>query len=206
MNIRIICLLLTSVVMLSGCLTGPTKLEDALALDINHFKSTMNIKDDEFEPIVVFSTLKGLQGKQGLLGVVGTDEFLRGFLDKRTGQKSYQVYVNFRHRAGQWLFPYQANYGRPLMTTKVDRIGSDVDCTGSRYSGCSYRETIVFSVPEKEFRRVQENATPADFKTKAWKFKVKTKAGEDYLSAILLPEVIALMDAMDEYQPVQMQQ
>tara|TARA_R110002096_G_scaffold245529_2_gene437764 strand:+ start:56 stop:655 length:600 start_codon:yes stop_codon:yes gene_type:complete len=189
-------LALLMLIYLSACAGNPQQqLDAALKLDVDHFKQHLTIEDDEFENIVVFST------HQGLKNTSGTDEFLRGFIDKRTGIKTYQVYVSMKHRSGQWLYPYRASFGRPLITTQTKRIGSDVDCY-SRYSSCRYVEIVTFMIPEKEVLRVANNATPADFKTSAWKFKIKTKASEDYLGAILLPEILALIDTMNNYEPI----
>lgn len=198
--------LLLAVALLSSCATTQRQLEEALSLDVDHFKQTMHVKDDPMEVSATFSTHKGFQAKHGLLGVVWSDSFLRGFVDKRTGEKTFQVYVVLRHTTNQWALPYQANYGRPLRTSPVQRVSSNVDCSAKDlYGSCRYEEHAVFTVEEAELRRVQRDATPEDFKSKGWLFKVKNRSGQDYDDGILLPEVIALLEAMDSYAPVAMQ-
>ena len=96
------------------------------------------------------------------------------------------------------------NYGKPLRTQETITISSDVDCTASRYSGCTYFEHFAFEVDESELRRIQNEATPTDFKTKAWIFKVKTKSGNDFKEGLSLAEIVALLEVMDTYQPVEM--
>lgn len=180
-----------------------SQVERALELPVGHFKETMRIDDDPLETVATFSTADGFKATQGLLRVVWSDAFLRGFIDKQTGLKHYQVYVVLRHTNGDWHWPYQANYGRPLRTTEARRIGSDVDCSVSGvYGSCKYEEHAVFDVDEEELRRVQRDATPQDFTTKVWGFKLKNKSGNDYDDGLLLAEIVALLEVMDSYEPV----
>lgn len=192
------------VIFMSGCAAHYQQLnkEKFFSLDKQHFKNTITIKDDEFEPTVVITTAKGFSEKYGLLGIVWNDAFLRGFINKNTGDKSIQVYVIKNHQGDGWLFPYQVNYGKPLRTQEVIKIDSDVDCTGSTYTGCTYFEHFAFDVDESELRRIQNESTEEDFKTKAWLFKVKCKSGEDYMEGLPLPEIIAFLEVMDSYKPV----
>lgn len=201
-------LLILSISVIYGCasqMQGESQTKQALSLDVSHFRRTIKIKDGPLENLVVFSTQSGFQEKRGLLGIVWNDQFIRGFLEKKSGKKYYQVYVYLMHQSKGWLYPYQANFGKPLMTARTKSIDSDVSCSGSRYSGCTYVEQFGFVVPERELRRIQNNATPNDMKNKAWVFKVKTKSGRDYRGIIFLAEIIALLETMDAYRPIQTQ-
>ena len=192
--------------LLSGCTTTAKQVEQALSLDVDHFKQTMDITDDAMETTVVFSTQGGWTQKHGLLGIVWSDSFLRGFINKRSGHKSFQVYVAMRHTQGGWARPYQANYGRPLRTTDVEKVGTDVDCSGmDMYGSCKYEEHVVFDIHADEVLRIWSEVTPEDFKTLVWKFRIKNQGTEDYDDGILLPEMVALIEMMNEYQYTAMQ-
>lgn len=191
---------------LAGCATTEQKVKEALSLDVEHFKQTMLITDDSMETTVVFSTQDGFVEKHGLLNIVWSDSFLRGYIDKRTGHKRFQVYVAMRHTLGDWAHPYQANYGRPLRTTDVTKVHTDVDCSGSDlYGSCKYDEHVIFDIHPDEVLRIWTDVTPEDFKTLVWKFRVKNQGTKDYDDGILLPEMVALVDMMNEYQFVAIQ-
>lgn len=187
---------------LAGCNTTQRQIDLAQSLDVDHFKQTMKITDDRLEPVVTFSTVGGFQEKRGLLGIVWSDSFMRGYIDKSSGKQSFVVYVAMRHTEGDWLHPYQANYGRPLQTTKTKKVNSDVDCSGKDlYNSCTYSEHVVFDVEIDEVMRVWNETTTeqlSDLKN-SWFFKVKNQGGQDYTDAILLPEMLALVEAMNEY-------
>lgn len=180
------------------------EIQKALSLTPEHFRQTTKIKDDEFESVVIFSTEGGYSEKRGLLGVVWSDEFLRAFVDKKSGAVKFQVYVAWVHQGSGWMHPFQANYGKPLVVTPTEKVVSDVSCTGSKYSGCIYSEHVAFSLSESEFRRVIEGATSSDLTSKVWRFRVKGQSGQDYDGAILLSEFFGLKAAIDQHRPVAM--
>lgn len=195
---------LVFIIMFStGCAATFQKREvdRVFSLNVEHFKNTISIQDDGLESVAVISTEKGYSTKHGLLNVVWNDLFLRGFIDKKSGVKSYQVYVALAHRSNNWLTPYQVNYGKPLKTASAKKIHSDVDCTASKYSGCTYFEHFTFKPEESELRRIVEKAKPEDFKKATWKLRIKTQGGQDINEFIPLPEVIAFMEVMDSYKP-----
>lgn len=188
-------------VIICGCSTTQQQVEKALNLDVDHFKQTMQITDDQMETTVAFSTAGGFVQKHGLLGIVWSDSFLRGYIDKRTGNKTFQCYVALRHTEGNWAHPYQANYGRPLRTEEVTKVHSDVDCSASDlYGSCKYEEHIVFNIHPDEVLRIWMEVTPEDFKDKVWKFRIKNRGTQDYDDGILLPEMLALVETMNDYQ------
>ena len=177
-------------------------MEDEVArfrsLDKQHFIDTITIKDDAFETYVVISTLNGFIQNWPRRHRLQPDSFLRGYIDKKTGIKSFKVYVHLKHYTGNWLYPYQANYGRPLRTSETIRVSSDVDCGG--YS-CRYDEHAVFTVDEAELRRM-ETLTPEDIATKTWVFKLKNQGGEDIMDGFNVNEILGFLEVMDNYKPI----
>ncbi|RZV37301.1 MAG: hypothetical protein EX272_05765 [Chromatiales bacterium] len=192
---------------IAGCAASPQqKLDELLSLDEAHFRDAMTITDDSLETTVVFSTQGGWAEKHGVLGIVWSDSFLRGYIDKQTGHKTFQAYVAMRHTLGGWAHPYQANYGKPLRTTDVSKVSTDVDCSASDlYGSCKYEEHVVFTIHPDEVLRIWTEVTPEDFKTKVWKFRIKNQGTKDYDDGIPLPEMLALVNAMNEYSYVPMQ-
>lgn len=180
------------------------QLAEARALPTEHFAGAVTIKDDALEATATFSTDKGFKEKRGLLGIVAEDQFLRASLDKKTGARTYQVYVAMTYRGDQWREPYQANFGTPLQTVAVKRLHRKAECEKKREYGCIRVEHVGFELPAAEFARVAETATPADMKEKMWVFRLKTRDAKDYNGEIPLAEFAGLKQAMDAHKIVAM--
>jgi hypothetical protein len=203
MRFKFLFSILILIILNVGCATQfkNREVERIKNLSVEHFRNTITINDDGLESVAMISTQNGYSVKHGLLNIVWNDLFLRGFIDKKTGVKSYQVYVSLTHQNNQWLNPYQVNYGKPLQTTSTIKVHSDVNCSSSKYVGCTYFEHFTFKPEISELRRV-EKAKPEDYKSKRWVLRIKTQAGKDIEEFIPLPEVAAFMEAMDGYKPL----
>jgi len=70
-----------------------------LSLTMEHFRDTATVKDDALGTVATISTQNGYQEKRGLLRIVWNDTFLRGFIDKATGRRTFQVYQLIPTRA-----------------------------------------------------------------------------------------------------------
>lgn len=188
-----------------GCsskqLNTPIQEDEAARLrsmDKQHFIDTIKIKDDQFELYAVISTQNGFIQHWPPGNKIQSDAFLRGFIDKKTQSKSFQVYIKLKHYMGDWLFPYQANYGRPLRKSDTNRVSGDVSCSYQ----CRYNEQITFSVEEDELRRMK-TLSAEEVATKVWIFKLKTKSGHDIMEGFNVNEILALLDVIDSYKTVQ---
>ncbi len=197
-------LLLIALLVLSGCSINPTQAQlqrQALGLSVEHFQNGVTVKDDAFETSAILSTQKGVVPPRQLLQKTWSDEFVRGFINKKTGAKSYQVYVILDRYGWGWVKPYRANFGSPLRTVPTVRIDREKICTKKKQP-CTRREVVGFGLPPGELRRVVETASAGDLKTKVWGFKIKTKDGSDYVGTLPLAEIIGLYRAMQAYKPV----
>lgn len=131
--------------------------------------------------------------------IVWDDTFLRSFVDKKTGKTTFQVYQRFAYTSSGWRFYQSANYESDtgLKSTEVTKIGSDVDCSYSRYSGCTYYETIGFEVDELVLRSVANKFSLGALT--AWKIRFKSKAGVDSDQGLVAAEVSGLLAVVDRY-------
>ena len=199
-------LLAALMTIVAGCSINPSKSElmhHVMGLSIEHFQHAVTVKDDAYEQFAVLTSKNGFVPPRHLTQKNWSDEYLRGFIDKKTGAHSYQVYVIIDRWGWDWIKPFQANFGKPLTSEKTVRIGREKVCNRKK-SPCVRREIVGFSLPEHELRRVVDNATPQDLKSRVWLFKIKTKDGSDYNSGLPLAEIIGLYRAMQAYQPVTM--
>jgi hypothetical protein len=125
--------------------------------------------------------------------------FLRAFIDKKSGKTSFQVYQVIYYQGSGWNFFQRVNFETPSgpQSKPATVIKRDVDCTGSRYSGCTYIEHVAFDVDESLLRTIASGYSPG--KSSTWKFKFTAKSGQDYNDGMLPAEVAGLLDKVDEY-------
>lgn len=187
--------------ILVGCAASnrEAQVQTAINLTKEHFRNTATIKDDSLDTIATISTVNGFQEKRGLLGIVWDDNFLRAFVEKKSGRTTIQLYQVIYYQGSGWNFYQTVNFetvtgpeSRPLTIIK-----RDVDCTGSRYSGCTYVEHVAFDVNESLLRTIAERYQPGQLA--GWKFKFSSKSGKEYNDGMLPAEVAGLLEALDGY-------
>jgi len=185
----------------TGCATttSESQLQTALSLTKEHFKNTATVKDDFLDTVATITTINGFQEKRGLLGIVWDDNFLRAHIDKKSGKTSFQLYQVIYYQRSGWNFFQTVNFetasgpqSKPLTIIK-----RDVDCTGSRYSGCTYIEHVAFDVDEDLLRTIAQGYSPGQ--RAAWRFKFTARSGQDYNDGMLPAEVAGLLEKVDEY-------
>jgi hypothetical protein len=197
---------LVVVLGLAGCSINPSKAElqrRALGHSAAYFQRGVTVKDDDLERVAILTTANGVVPPRLLLQKNWSDEYVRGFINKTTGAHSYQIYVVIDRFGWDWIKPYAANFGTPLMSVPTVRINREKACTRKK-APCTRRETIGFALPARELRRVVDTYSAQDRQSKFWKFKVKTKDGSDYVGALPMAEIIGLHRAMQAYKPVPM--
>ncbi len=183
---------------LAACSTTDQQGAQLLALTDTHFRDTTTIKDGPLDVVATFSTVNGFQEKHGLLGIVWNDEFLRAFVDKKTGTIKFQLYAIIPYTDSTWRFYNGATYLTPNgpVAANVDVIDRDVDCTGSStFGGCSYTEQVAFDVPADVIQRLAD-AYGTDAAHHIWLFKFSAHSGSEYSDGIIPAEAKGLLEAM----------
>ena len=184
----------------AGCATTMTEdqVEALVAAQTPEtFDQTSIVKNDSLDTIATVSTEPGYQHRKGLLGVVWDDNFLRGFIDKKSGKTTIQVYQRITYE-GDWRYYRTVNYETPdgPVSTPVLSISRDVvTCAGSRYSGCTLSESFAFEVDETLLRTIAERYEPGAMA--AWRFKYGAQAAEDWQDGLLPAEVVGFLRALD---------
>lgn len=187
------------VLMLAGCSTLDSQVEDAKKLTKEHFRNTATLQDDSLDTVATITTVNGLQLKNGLLGVVGDDNFLRAFIDKKTGQVTYQFYQALRYRDSGWRYYNRINYKtvEGVQSTPATIISRNVDCTDSQYGGCNYEENVAIILDEKVLRMFASIYNPT--KPAGLMFKIASKSGVEYSDGMLVSEIAGLLERVDAY-------
>lgn len=170
--------------------------QQLMALTPADFQRTATLKDDPLDTTAQISTEPGFQEKRGLLKFVSYDNFLRAFIDKKTGRTDFQVYQYINY-GGSWRFYQTANFETPAgpESKQVTVISRDVGSC-STY-GCSFTEHIGFDVAEDLLRSIAAGYAAAP--GSVWRFKFGSKAGGDWQDGMATAEVAGLLAAVDIY-------
>jgi len=171
----------------------------------NQFKKTIVIRDDPTQNAVVFSTIKGGQEKQMTTGQVWNDNFLRGFIDKRTGGKTYQVY-NVVYYGGSgakasWKHFKQASYDmlRGVKLTPTTILREDENCSAlTVYGQCVYNEHVTFKVTDQLFEAMSTMYQSES--AKEWQYTLISESRESHRDIITIAEIAGLLASMNEYE------
>jgi len=187
--------------LLSGC-AGPSVQEQASQLVLltpEHFRDTATLKDDPLDTTAIITTEPGWKETKGLLKVVWNDEFLRVFVDKRTGAATFQVYTYVAYFAPGWHFYQTANYATPSGPTEVpvDVIDRHVIDCDAQAGGCDYSESVGFDVTEPFLKAIAATYSPGA--GNPWLFKLNAKSGDEYKDGLMPAEIAGCLMAVDAY-------
>jgi hypothetical protein len=169
-----------------------------LSLSMEHFRDTATLKDDALDTTATITTEPGFVEHHGLLRVVSDDGFLRGFIDKKTGAKTLQVY-EFITYYGDWRSYNTANYQTPDGPKSVPAIPiakEVVDCSGG-VSKCTVVEHVAFIVDESLLRQIAAGYVPG--KPAVWLYKLIAQAGPDFEDGFSNAEVAGFLAKVDAY-------
>jgi len=193
--------IIIATLILFSCVVSP---DNGILLDWQYFKEKVTVNDNASNAIVTFSTIKGFQKKHNSHQVVLDDSFLRGFIDKRTEAKTYQVYnvIYYTSSDSKWKRYRQANYQTPWGNKfiPVNLIKKEIDCSALPiYGKCLYSEHVSFEVDRVLLRTIANTYTPRIPTESVWQYKLIPKLGNNYEAELFTAEVIGLLDKMDKY-------
>ena len=179
------------------CTTNTVRAEDpALAsLPMEHFRDTATIADDPIAGTTTITTEKGFVSHKGILRSVSSDEFLKGVINKKTGQKSFQVDASVSYY-GRWRTYGTANYQaadgpRSLSTVQLGR-----DIGTCAVGNCLYTEHVAFTVDEALLRQLAAGYVPGN--PALWHFKLIPKVGPDYSGELSSAEIAGFLAKIDQ--------
>lgn len=176
----------------------PKKL---LSMTPEQFQSAVTVADDDLETIAVLSTEKGFKERRGaIIGSVLDDNYLRAYIDKKTGETKYELHQWIRYNGGLRRY-YSANYATPdgpksKDVTVVARNAGfcpDVEIVAD----CNVTEHVKITVDESLLRTIAANYRPNG--SVAWRFKLKAENSKDWQESMMAAEIAGLLRAVDAY-------
>jgi hypothetical protein len=185
--------------LIACALTGRAALAKdpaLLSLSMEHFRDTATVKNEPVDAALTISTQNGFVERSGPLHMVWHDEFLTAEIDKKTGQKSFQVHEEISY-GGSWRFyqsaTYQAANGpRAPATSHISR-----EAANCAVGDCLYTEHVAFPVDEEALRQVAAGYVPA--KPVIWQYRLIAKSGPAYNGGLSSAEIAGLLAKVDEY-------
>lgn len=166
------------------------------SLDMEHFRDTATVKDDPNDSATIITTEKGYVDHQGLLRTVWNDEYLKGAIDKKTGQKSFQVEAWMTYQ-GRWRTYQTASYQASNGTKSVPATQISKDLVNCAAGSCMNVERVEFPVDEALLRQLATGNTPG--RPTMWQFKLIGKSGPDYVAGLSSAEIAGFLAKVDEY-------
>lgn len=176
----------------------PRQVAQLFAITPAQFEASATIKDDALETFATITTEKGWQERDGLLGVVNSDNFFRAYIDKKTGATRFQVYHVIRYRQRGRASYDTVNYETPNgpVSVALTVINRSAELCRA-YQGCTYTEDFGFDVDEALLRTVAAQYAPG--KIAIWKYRLKAKSGQERNDGFAAAEVAGLLAAVDRY-------
>ena len=139
--------ILIGLILIVGCVsTHQTAKKEVFNLDTQHFKETTTVANVLSDSVVEFSTLNGYRPEK-FTGVGWLDSFLKGYVNKKTGKKDYQVYQFISYQGRGWRLYHRVDYQTPAGGTSkpLTRYHRELlNCASSR--GCTYEEHVVLTL------------------------------------------------------------
>ena len=176
--------------------TAHAKDPALLSLTMEHFRDTATVKDDPVAAVTTISTENGYVEHRGLMRMVWNDEYLTSVIDKKTGQRSFQVYAWVIYR-GSWRFYETANYQTTTGPKSVPATQVAKETENCAAGDCVFTERLSFPVDEELLRELAAANAPG--KPAIWAYKFTAKSGADYTGGLSSAEIAGLLAKVDEF-------
>jgi hypothetical protein len=162
------------------------------------FQARTTLSDDALDRVATLTSTNGFVEHRSFGGHAPDDVFLRAFIDKTTGQVSYQVYASIRYRAYSWVRWDSATYEAPggPLSARVDRIAR-LRTVCQRGWICPRSETIGLRIAGSVLRQQAELYIPGVMTP--WQFKVTARAGGERILMLSTAEIAGMLMAVDAY-------
>lgn len=137
---------------------------------------------------------------------VNADTFLRGYIDKKTRTRTFEV-----HQLIKYIDKKRRNYksaryqtARGPKSIGLTLLWSDVECILTSGKGCTYQEHIGFRVSERFLRDVAASYGSDNGGTPSWSLNFVPQSGDDFQAQIMAAEIKGLLDRMSKYEETMM--
>jgi hypothetical protein len=148
------------------------------------------VTNDPFSKSIEIDTLSFYRERGGLLQVVTSDEFLRAFVDKKTGEASLQIYFSSRY-LGDWIFYDRLAFIGGDGPQSVQAVSVTQETIGCSAYSCEHLEDVSAEIPVSVLRAATLGTGPA------WAFKVIGSGGQGVERGFLKTEIAGFLLAVE---------
>jgi hypothetical protein len=188
---------LASIIVLGFAVNSAHAKDPALlSLNMEHFRDTAIVKIDPADAVATITTENGYLEHTGPMRMVWNDEYLKGVVDKKTGQKSFQIYASIIYKGNLRSFE-TATYQTAGATQSVPVTTLNTEATNCAVGDCTYTERIAFPVDEEFLRQLAAAYVPG--RPALWRFKVIARSGPPYIGELSNAEIAGFLAKVDEY-------
>jgi hypothetical protein len=173
---------------------SPKQLAQLRALTPESVEGQVSIKTDSLEPLITVTSDKVWKSNGKFTDKVRSDNFLRAFIDKRTGEVRYQLYQEVTY-TGEWRRFASVHYETSSGPASAQIAPISQEVIGCSFGLCAYREAIGFDVPRQVLEEVAGRYSTRD--PAFWRFRFKGQNGLDWEDRIAPAEVAGLLRAVD---------
>jgi hypothetical protein len=179
------------------CATNTVRAEEPplASLTMEHFRDTATVADDPVAGTTTITTEKGFVSRKGVLRSVSSDEFLKGVVNNKTGQKSFQVDTSVSYY-GRWRTYATANYQAADGPRSVSTMQLGRDIGTCAVGNCLYTEHVAFTVDEGLLRQLAAGYVPGN--PALWHYKLIPKLGTEYSGELSSAEIAGFLAKIDQ--------
>lgn len=170
------------------------------ALPADHFARAVEVKDDQLEPYVSFSSRKAHKGRHALGAGTEGDLHLTAHLDRNSGAMSYRVW----HEITNTDAPRELTRVHYRAAGKVTQANLSVashwesNCVPQETGGqCDQRIRVAFDLPEQVVREIAAGHEQGS--RQGWAFRYKDAQGSDIDGVLAPAEAAGLIHAVDAW-------
>ncbi|MBC2667339.1 hypothetical protein H7F51_17610 [Novosphingobium flavum] len=177
---------------------SPDQLRTLNALTPEGVASVVAVEGDDLEPVVVLTTARAWSSKGKFTDRVRSDNFLRAFIGKKTGEARFQLYqqvtYSFQYRNFRQVVFATSQGPRSAPVTELSH--EVVTCAAGL---CVYKDTLGFDLPESVVREIAAGYQPGA--SPLWRFRFKAQNGFDWEDRIAPAEAAGLLLAISQRGP-----
>ncbi|HWX79816.1 MAG TPA: PDZ domain-containing protein [Steroidobacteraceae bacterium] len=165
------------------------------SLTMEHFRDTATVKEDPASGTATITTEKGFRVHTGPMKMVWNDEYLKGVVDRATGEKSLQVVVMSIYSGNRRSYQ-SANFQwtNGPKSAPVTQIRTQREACGT--GECTYTDYIAFDLDEAGLRQIAAGYVPG--KPSIWPFKITATGGPDYSGRLSSAEIAGFLARVDQ--------
>lgn len=142
----------------------------------NGSRVSVKIDDDQFRPVIEYTVNPSLNIGEATVAFGGAKA-------RNTGTKTYASVIGVVYTASSWAF-FSSARDEQANSLTFTRLKRDVNCTGSRYSGCTYSEIFAVSLNELKLRQALATDVPYRFKVFGESRPFEVAIPPHYISAL----------------------